>query len=527
MQLRWKIAAIVAGILLAGAPMVGFNFWLNGLIERQGQDEVELSARRSIVLAESRIQRVTAALDELIARGVDGCSAGQLQALRRATFAATPIKELSIVGSDGQTLCNDLGLPVGARKVLGFQSIAGAGDLVFEVMRIGDRTDRMVRIRRYTSGGQSLAALLPSELLLAQISTKGTVPPRTSMTLRDGTPVGEAGAISTDEARAGGEFVALRKSDKFELSVFSTLAKSAVPESDLRNLGFVVTGVFAFFIAGFGFLVPWQQKSNPVAEIERALKAGEFIPYYQPIVDITSGRLRGAEVLMRWRKPDGTLVSPAAFIPLAESSGLIAEMTRHLMRKARDEVAAAYERRPQLRIGFNLAASHFADDRVVADVRRTFERSPIQYSQIVLELTERQPVESLTAARRVIAAIQGLGVKVAIDDVGAGHSGLSYMLKLGVDVIKIDKIFVDAVGNDFNSMHIIETLVDLANNMRMEIVAEGVENFEQAVALRNHGIRLAQGYLFAPPLPGSSFLKLIEAIEPLTGQPQGTLATAA
>jgi sensor c-di-GMP phosphodiesterase-like protein len=288
-----------------------------------------------------------------------------------------------------------------------------------------------------------------------------------------------------------------------------------------------VTGVFAFFIAAFGFLVPWQQKSNPVDDIERALKDGEFIPYYQPIVDITSGRLRGAEVLMRWRKPDGSLVAPAAFIPLAESSGLIAEMTRHLMRKARDEVAAAYERRPQLRIGFNLAASHFADDRVVNDVRKIFERSPIQYSQIVLELTERQPVESLTAARRVIASMQGLGVKVAIDDVGAGHSGLSYMLKLGVDVIKIDKIFVDAVGNDNNSMHIIETLVELANNMRMEIVAEGVENFEQAVALRNHGIRLAQGYLFAPPLPGSSFLKLIEAIEPLHGAPQGTLATAA
>jgi sensor c-di-GMP phosphodiesterase-like protein len=285
--------------------------------------------------------------------------------------------------------------------------------------------------------------------------------------------------------------------------------------------------VFAFFIAGFGFLLPWHQKRNPVADLERALNDGEFIPYYQPIVDLESGRLYGAEVLMRWRKADGSLIAPAVFIPLAESSGMIAEMTRHLMRKVRDELSAAYEKRPQLRVGFNLAASHFADERVVTDVQKIFERSPIQYSQIVLELTERQPVENLTAARRVIAAMQGLGVKVAIDDVGAGHSGLSYMLKLGVDVIKIDKIFVDAMGSDNNSTHIIETLVDLANNMRMEIVAEGVENFEQAVALRKHGIRLAQGYLFAPPLPGSSFLKLVEAIEPRQSAAQGSLSVAA
>jgi sensor c-di-GMP phosphodiesterase-like protein len=136
----------------------------------------------------------------------------------------------------------------------------------------------------------------------------------------------------------------------------------------------------------------------------------------------------------------------------------------------------------------------------------------------VLELTERQQLANLTAARRVIAALQGLGVKVAIDDVGAGHSGLSYMLKLGVDVIKVDKIFIDALGSDRDSIRIIDTLVDLAASMRMEIVAEGVETFDQMVALREHGIRQAQGHLFAPALPGSSFLKLIEAIEPL-GRP--------
>ena len=188
---------------------------------------------------------------------------------------------------------------------------------------------------------------------------------------------------------------------------------------------------------------------------------------------------------------------------------------RELMRKVREEVGAAFEHRPYLRVAFNLAALHFLDETIVKDVREIFKNSPIKLEQIVLEVTERQPLESLTKTRRVIAALQGLGVKIAIDDVGTGHSGLSYMLKLGVDIIKIDKMFVDSIGIDRNSTAIVETLIDLSNNMRMEIVAEGVENFEQVIHLRNLGIRAAQGDVFAPALPCSAFLQLVEALDAL------------
>jgi sensor c-di-GMP phosphodiesterase-like protein len=104
---------------------------------------------------------------------------------------------------------------------------------------------------------------------------------------------------------------------------------------------------------------------------------------------------------------------------------------------------------------------------------------------------------------------------VAIDDVGTGHSGLSYMLKLGVEIIKIDKLFVDSVGTDRHSNAIIETLIDLAQSMRMDVIAEGVESFEQVLQLRDLGIRAAQGFVFAPPLPCSAFLQLVETIDPL------------
>ena len=149
------------------------------------------------------------------------------------------------------------------------------------------------------------------------------------------------------------------------------------------------------------------------------------------------------------------------------------------------------------------------------EIRDIFTPAPIALSQVVLEVTERQPLENLTAARSIIAALQELGVRVAIDDVGAGHGGLSYLLKLGVDIIKIDKLFVDAIGAERHSAVIINSLVELARSMRMDIVAEGVESFEQVAHLRDQGIGLAQGYVFAPPLPLSSFVQLLDAADPV------------
>jgi EAL domain-containing protein (putative c-di-GMP-specific phosphodiesterase class I) len=150
-------------------------------------------------------------------------------------------------------------------------------------------------------------------------------------------------------------------------------------------------------------------------------------------------------------------VPPVHFIPLAESSGLITGLTRALMRQVCAEAGATIGARPGFRIGFNLSARHFTNEEIVEDVRRIFSRSPIALRQVLLEVTEREALANLTMARRVIAALQGLGVHVGIDDLGTGHSGLSYMLKLGVDFIKIGKIFVDTIDTERYSSTIIET----------------------------------------------------------------------
>jgi len=515
---RKLLVAIAVGVVLAGPPVAAFNIWLSGLVERQGREDLELAARRHMVLAEARVARVLATLEDLATRGIDSCRPVHVEAMRQATFTAVPVKELSIVAADGRTLCTDVGNQSEQRRVVSSEPVAANSSVSFEVVRLGSPGEVWVRLRKPGAGmANGLAALVPAALFVPQVSNGGQpMNFHARMLTGRGELVAESGTMQ-EGGDPSDRIVADLPSSRYALrtNITASYSNLAPGQSDLRSIGTIASGLLAILILSTSLLLPRRERANPIAEIERALGAGEFVPYFQPIVDIRSGRLRGAEVLIRWRKPDGTIVPPAMFIPLAESSGLIIELTRSLMRRVLQDAGAALGKRPHLTVGFNLTARHFASEEIVEDMRTIFKRSPLKMSQLVLELTERQPLENLTETRRIIAALQGLGCKIAIDDVGTGHSGLSYMLKLGADIIKIDKIFIDSIGIDRNSNTIIETLIDLAQNMRMDVVAEGVESFEQVVHLRELGIRAAQGYVFAPPLPAPVFLKLVEAIDPL------------
>lgn len=130
----------------------------------------------------------------------------------------------------------------------------------------------------------------------------------------------------------------------------------------------------------------------------------------------------------------------------------------------------------------------------------------------MVEVTERLPLQDLELARKLIAEMQALGVRVALDDVGTGHGGMAYLQKLGIDIIKIDKMFIDALGTDDSSTTIVDSMVELADNLGMGIIAEGVERMEQVERLRELGVTAAQGYLFAPPLPGKLYIDLANAL---------------
>jgi len=532
---RQNIVAIAVGAFVACVPLVVFNFWLSGVTHRIGQEEIELSARNTIIRAEYRLTLVTNALNALAAAGVGSCDAAERSAMQRATFETPPVKEITIIDSAGHSICPqgaDVAADTAVRRVYSSEPLSKNHGYAIDVLTVGTG-QRMVRVRRPApNGSNEIAALVPTMLLLPQYSVELT-DSHAAAAFRD-TRVGGHGQgiyarLETRNRAMLGEigrrpeagvddlFVGNSTSEQFGLHAEMIAPRELLAHRQwgIRWFGILVTIAAVMILGLFAAFLSHREPNNPVADIERALAAGEFVPYYQPVVDIATGQLRGAEVLVRWKKPDGSLVLPGAFIPLAESSGLIRAMTYDLMRRVSDEVGPAIGQRLGLKISFNFAGKLFADDAVVQDVYNIFARSPIKMSQVVLEVTERDPIENFAVTRQIVSALQGLGVRIAIDDVGTGHSGLSYMLKLGVDIIKIDKMFIDSIGTDRNSTTIVETLVDLAHNMRMDVIAEGVENFEQVMHLREIGIRAAQGYVFAPPLPGGAFLRLVEAMDAL------------
>ena len=515
-----KYVAVVVGVLAAAVPVAMIHRGLDSYIERQATEEVRLAARRAIARAEWRIGQSVAALAEIGKAGLQSCTDVDPAAVRRVVMATTPLKEVSVADEAGNPRCLTSGTVTHAPRLS--RELSTADDRVFlAVVRPADLDRRALRVTwRRTADPLQLVGHIPADAFLPDGSSgKAASDPIVRVMLSEGTLIAAPPEGYEGAAEDGDTIRAQNQSTRYPLLATATVSRGAVfaEHGDLRAVGALIGAVLALLTIALALLLPWRSRSNPIAEMERALEANEFVPYYQPVVDLRSGAIVGAEVLMRWRKRDGTVIPPAVFIPLAESTGLILEMTRAMMRAARDEFAQVLSLRPRVKFGFNLTARHFSNQAVVEEIREIFAGSPIRLSQIVLEVTEREPLEDLDTARRVIAALQELGCKVAIDDVGTGHGGLSYMLKLGANHIKIDKMFIDAIGTERYSTTIIETLVELAHSMRMEIFAEGVENFDQVKYLRERGIVLAQGYAFAPPLPGSLFRQLLEAAHPLGG----------
>jgi sensor c-di-GMP phosphodiesterase-like protein len=521
--------AVVAGALAAGVPVALIHRGLDAYIERQASDEIRLAAQATVARAEWRIGQSIAALEAIGKKSLRTCLDVDLDLVRHSVMSTTPIKEIAVVDETGSARCLPSGIVAPVPAVS--RELRTADDRVFlSVIRLSGQDERALRLVWRRAGDPlHLAALIPADIFLPDASSrKAASAPVVRVMLAEGTsiatPPGEH-----DETQYVNSIVVQNESTRYPLIVTATVSRAAVfsEHADLRAVGIFGAAILALLSIALALVIPYRSRKNPIVEMERALEAKEFVPYYQPVVDLRSGAIVGAEVLMRWRKPDGSLVQPAAFIPLAESSGLILDMTRALMVAVRDEFGQVLGLRPRVKIGFNLTADHFTNEKIVADIREIFAGSPIRMSQIVLEVTERQPLEDLEMARRVIESLQELGCKVAIDDVGTGHGGLSYMLKLGVNYLKIDKMFVDAIGTERYSTTIIETLINLALSMRMEIFAEGVETFDQVRYLREHGIFLAQGYAFAPPLPGSLFRQLLEAAHPLgTGRAGGDTPAA-
>ena len=267
-----------------------------------------------------------------------------------------------------------------------------------------------------------------------------------------------------------------------------------------------------FFGVISGSIVHFLQKRamSPTHEMQRALDASEFIPYFQPVVHGDSKRWAGCEVLMRWKHPKEGLVRPDLFIPFAEHTGLIVPMTRSLMKQTAALLApqSASFSEP-FHIGINITASHCQDLVLVKDCREFLDAFAPGSVHLVLELTERELISPTATTLQLFEQLHELGVKMAIDDFGTGHSSLGYLRQFNVDFLKIDQSFVAMIGIDTLSSHILDSIIELAGKLDLALVAEGVETEEQSDYLSDQRVNFLQGYLYGKPMSGAEFISAL------------------
>ena len=243
------------------------------------------------------------------------------------------------------------------------------------------------------------------------------------------------------------------------------------------------------------------------ADLRGATERGEFVVHYQPRVALATGRIVGTEALVRWAHPQQGLVAPAQFIPTADETGLIVPIGRWVLAEACRQGRAWQEEfpgDPPLTVHVNLSARQFQHSELVKDVARTLQETGLDPHSLMLEITEGVLMTDAEASIVTLKKLRDVGVQLAIDDFGTGYSSLGYLKRFPVDILKIDRSFVDGLGTDPEDTAIVEAVITLARTLGLVATAEGVETAEQLANLRALDCELGQGYYFAKPLPAAA-----------------------
>ena len=272
--------------------------------------------------------------------------------------------------------------------------------------------------------------------------------------------------------------------------------------------------------AGYGTHRLLMQARCLRAELARGLKNGELLPFYQPLASGDATKWIGVEILVRWQHPLEGLISPHVFIPFMERTDLIVPMTAHLMERVADELSPVVDRLPKpFHVGVNISMAHLAAPQFVDDCRRFLARFPPSSIVLFLELTEREEIVATEDVLERLQQLRAIGVRLAIDDFGVGYSSLKSLMEFETDMLKIDQTFVTGVPANSRARQILDSIVDIAKKLKMDTVAEGIENQSEFDYLKTRGVNVLQGYFFARPMQVKDLLAVLASPPPTGGTP--------
>ncbi|NND61061.1 MAG: EAL domain-containing protein, partial [Gammaproteobacteria bacterium] len=247
------------------------------------------------------------------------------------------------------------------------------------------------------------------------------------------------------------------------------------------------------------------------SDLRKALDLGEFEVHYQPQVDIRTGRIFGAEALLRWKNKDRGMISPAEFVPLAEETGLIIPIGQWVLQEACDQARKWHDAGiTNFKVAVNLSERQFRQNTLVLAVSQALAKSGLDPAALELELTEGTIMRNAEDTVFTLSELKAMGMHISVDDFGTGYSSLSYLKRFPIDVIKIDRSFVMDICEDADDAAITASIIAMARSLKRDVIAEGVETIAQAHALRDRGCNFMQGYLFSKPVNAATMTNLLE-----------------
>jgi diguanylate cyclase (GGDEF)-like protein len=249
-------------------------------------------------------------------------------------------------------------------------------------------------------------------------------------------------------------------------------------------------------------------------DLRHAVESGEFALHFQPQVNLKTGDASGAEALLRWQHGRRGLLGPGSFVPAAEETGLMVPIGAWVLQEALLQWRRLLEENPNVHLAINVSARQFGDPGFYEHIRNALEVAQVEPQRIVIEITETVAMADVAAARSILLRCKELGLLIALDDFGTLYSSLAYLKTLPIDIIKIDKSFIDGLPHDHFDAAIVHAIISLAGALNCRIVAEGVENEEQAHWLAQAGVQYAQGFLYSQGLPYEDFVVWLTELTP-------------
>lgn len=247
------------------------------------------------------------------------------------------------------------------------------------------------------------------------------------------------------------------------------------------------------------------------ADLRAALRENELMLYYQPQLDLASGRVRGAEALLRWKNRRGQFVPPNIIVSVAEQSGLAIELTRWVLNTALRHMSEFLKQSIDITVSVNLTATDIQAPELVETVQQCLRTWNVPPQNLLLEITEGSMIHDIDKVLRTLQQLHAIGLELSIDDFGTGYSSLAYLKRLPIQELKIDQLFVRQMMTEKQDERIVRTILDLAHNLDLRVVAEGVEDQATLEALRGHGCDCIQGYLLSRPIPQADFVSWLTA----------------